>query len=362
MNITSYNVTDVGYHYIGLRVLAGLSSGASRAEQTTTIGRNIRKYVSDKALRLMLPEPRGTFETAGEKVCQELVHLQFARSLKGTYEITDEGKEALYLLNSQNHQKLRHVMAEAHLRTYDNLRMVVQNHLSSDGIWQPIVEIDKVKDPKYVTRLLEPTFGDEAGKHADQKSSTLLNGNSKKLEDVLRKLILEKTLPDIRISVPMFRSLCDRLVSLRLLNLMKVSLQGCEFDKSYTSCVLQAPPQDWYVPLRVNLNSGEFFLIYLCEPDMANAETREELLGAIYRAFELLTPTAGYFSLPEVRDNVCENLKIPEAAFDDGLNRILDLDPRPVTVGLQYEGITGRRKPLVRVRDSTHIYNLIRRS
>ena len=24
MNITSYNVTDVGYHYIGLRVLNGL--------------------------------------------------------------------------------------------------------------------------------------------------------------------------------------------------------------------------------------------------------------------------------------------------------------------------------------------------
>ena len=82
MNITSYNVTDVGYHYIGLRVLSGLPVGASRTEQTDTIGRSIRKYVSDKALRLMLPEPRGTFETAGEKVCQELVHMQFAKSLK----------------------------------------------------------------------------------------------------------------------------------------------------------------------------------------------------------------------------------------------------------------------------------------
>ena len=34
MNITSYNVTDVGYHYIGLRVLAGLTQIARRDEQT----------------------------------------------------------------------------------------------------------------------------------------------------------------------------------------------------------------------------------------------------------------------------------------------------------------------------------------
>ena len=33
MNITSYNVTDVGYHYIGLRVLGRLPSNTRRDEQ-----------------------------------------------------------------------------------------------------------------------------------------------------------------------------------------------------------------------------------------------------------------------------------------------------------------------------------------
>ena len=362
MNITSYNVTDVGYHYIGLRVLAGLPTGTSRAEQTGAISRNIRKYVSDKALRLMLPEPRGIFETAGEKVCHELVHLQFARSLKGTYEITDAGKEARLLLDSQRHQELRRIMVAAHLRTYDNLRTVVQKHLSVDGIWQPVVEMDKIKDRGYVARLLEPTFGDEASEQAEQELSTLTNGSSRKLEDALRKQVLGKILPQIRMSVPIFKSLCDRLVSLRLLNLTKVNRLGCDFDKSYTPCALESPPHHWYAPLKVKLNSGESFLIYLCEPDMADTETKEELLKATCRAFEFLTPTAGYFSLPDVRDNVCEHLRIPDAAFDEGLNRILDLDPRPVSVGLQYEGITGRRKPLVRERGSTQIYNLIRRA
>ena len=50
MNISSYNITDVGYHYIGLRVLGNLPSTARREEQTETVSRSVRKYVSDKAL------------------------------------------------------------------------------------------------------------------------------------------------------------------------------------------------------------------------------------------------------------------------------------------------------------------------
>ena len=115
LNITSFNVTDVGYHLIGLRVLAGLATNARREEQTATIARNVRKYVNDKALRLMLPEPRGTFETVGKKVSQELVHLQFAKSLRGAYEVTDAGRFILKLLDNREYQELRRVMVEAHV-------------------------------------------------------------------------------------------------------------------------------------------------------------------------------------------------------------------------------------------------------
>ena len=62
VNITSYNVTDVGYHYIGLRVIASLSTDASRDLQITTISRNVLKYASDKALRLMFPAKEVTFK------------------------------------------------------------------------------------------------------------------------------------------------------------------------------------------------------------------------------------------------------------------------------------------------------------
>ena len=362
MNITSYNVTDVGYHYIGLRVLAGLPSSARREEQTGTISRNVRKYVSDKALRLMLPEPRGTFETAGEKICQELVHLKFVKSVKGAYELTDEGNGVLDLLNSRQNQELRRVMARSHLRTYDNLRLVVKKHLELEAIWRPVVNAERAVNKDFITRLLAPTFSDEAAGEAHRVLSTLNGSNLKKLGDTLGNIVLRKAAPEMRIGVPMFRAMCDRLVSLRLLNQMRDDLGGCEFLKTYTPCVAESPPNDWYVSLDVRLSSGELFPIYFCEPDMTIPGTRERFLNAVFKAFEVLTPTAGYYDLPEVRDNVSERLRIPEAAFDEGLNRILDLDLCPLTVGLQYEGTTGRRKPLVRDRGSTQIYNLIRRA
>jgi len=84
MKISSYNINDVAYHYIGIRVLDGLAGeNTSRSDQLAAISRNAYKYVSDKALRLMLPEPRGTYEAIGEKICQELVHMNFARSIRG---------------------------------------------------------------------------------------------------------------------------------------------------------------------------------------------------------------------------------------------------------------------------------------
>ncbi len=362
MNITSYNVTDVGYHLIGLRVLSGLPANTQRHEQTETISRSIRKYVNDKALRLMLPEPRGTFETAGEKVCQELTHLQFAKSIKGAYQLTEKGNKVLDLLNSRENKELRRVMVEAHLRTYDNLRLVVSKHLDMDAVWRPVVSRDRPDEENYIASLLAPTFGLFAKAKAEQTISEINSDSPGKLEDALGRLVLRKIAPEMRIGVPMFRSMCDRLVSLRLLNQMRLKSesQGTEFLKTYTPCVKTDPPNDWYVYLDVRLDSGEEFPIYFCEPDMTSEKVLEKLIEAVHKAFHTLTPMAGYFDLPEVRDLVNEQLNIPEAAFDEGLNRVLDLDPCPFTVGLKYEGTTGRRKPLVRDRGSTQIYNLIR--
>ena len=93
---------------------------------------------------------------------------------------------------------------------------------------------------------------------------------------------------------------------------------------------------------------------------MAESGNQNILLDAIDNAMLALTPIAGYHDIPDLRDTVCENLRIPEAAFDDGLNRLLDRTPSPLSVGFHYEKISANRKPLVR-RQTNQLHNLIRR-
>lgn len=360
MRITSYNVTDVSYHYIGLRVVAGLPSTARREEQITTISHNILKYVNDRALRFMLPEPRGTFESIGEKVCQELVHFRFARLIRGAYELTDMGRYALDLLNQKKHVELRRLMITVHLQTYDNLRMVVQKHLEAGAIWQPIVDAAQLGNEGYIRSLLAPTFGDETASVYREIVVSLQGANPKKTESLLRERILQKISPGD--NVALFRALCDRLISLRLLNARKVNQQGGDFLKNYSPCILNTPCYPWHVRLDVTLTTNDIFSLYLSEPDFTDEATLERLRKAIDEVFGMLTPHGGYYDLPEVRDTVCDQLKIPEAAFDEGMSRLLELTPSPLTTGLHYENISARRKPLARPGESLQLYNLIRRS
>jgi len=357
MKINSYNITDISYHYIGLRVLAGTPSSARREEQTNTISRSVLKYVSDRALRLMLPEPKGTFETVGEKICQELVHLKFAQSIKGAYRLSDDGRYALNLLNEGKVVDLRRLMAIVHLKTYDNLRAVVQKYLDEKYIWMPIIEAKQLATEDYI-QLLKPTFNGDARTVAESILEKVQNKNPKKIEDALRESILHKVFPDLKISVPLFRSFCDRLVSLRLLNIKRV--KG-EFAKSYSPCAINFPSNDWYVTLHVPIASDEIFKFYFCEPDMSKNSVQDKLITALDKAFSELPSEAGYYDLPDIRDFVCEYLRIPEAAFDEGINYLLDRKPAILTAGLHYEGISGRRKPLSRNRGTTQIYNLLRR-
>src|SRR5947207_6145459 len=112
----------------------------------------------------MLPEPKGTFETVGEKVCHELVHFKFVNSTRVSYELTDEGRRVLSLLDERKFIELRRVMACVHLRTYDNLRLVLQRHLELGSIWRPVVEVGRLAKQAYIVHLLEPTFNGDAQK------------------------------------------------------------------------------------------------------------------------------------------------------------------------------------------------------
>jgi len=225
----------------------------------------------------------------------------------------------------------------------------------------PVVEARNINKGTGIVDYLYPTFGEDAANIAASVTEQLERVTASKMEDALRTVILRHVFPDIKASVALSRSIFDRLVSLRLLNIMKKVDGDCEFAKSYSPCRLNAAEDNWHTELTINLPNHQEYELFFAEPDMSDPEMQHNLLKAIDQSLEKLVPKAGYYDLPELRDLACEKLLIPEAAFDEGVNVLLDQQPAPVTVGLTYEGISARRKPLIRSRESKQIFNLVRR-
>lgn len=365
MNISSYNVTDVTYHYIGLRVLDGIPRSTQRTEQIEAVANNVRKFVSDRNQRLMIAAPGTSYRGTAEKICTELEQFCFVQSqgktAGGRYDLTESGRHVLDLMAEQNAVALRRLMAVTHLQTYDNLRNVVQNHIITGPVWRPIeVNAEHIGQAGYLETLLTPTFGGDAASVAAAIYAEHGEQTPSKIRDALHAKVIKQFLPEQRMGVANFRGLCARLTTLRLLNLRYATVKGCKFHKTYSPCTVETTPHKWYTPLAVPLSNGETYRILFCEPDMAESGNQDILLNAIDHAMRQLSPIAGYHDIPDLRDTVCEALLIPEAAFDDGLNRLLDRTPSPLSVGFHYDGISANRKPLVR-RQTNQLHNLIRR-
>ena len=361
MNITSYNIGDVTFHYVALRVLRKLPERTEKARQFELISQSIYGHVCSRSLRLMLPEPKGTFRAAGEKVCRELAHFGFVHAQKGRpYGLTETGLEALDLLETKQYTDLRRLMAQVHLTTYDNLRAVLLFHLDGKSVWRPVVEEARLGEKDYIRRLLAPSLGERSGSCAASAVEFENAQGAKSVESILTGTILTHVFGGFPMRTALFRAICDRLGSLRLLNARRDKRDSCEFNKTYSPCRSEANARSWYSPLEVSTGEGGP-TVYLSEPDMEDRECQDAVLSALDTAFQELPSQGGYHSIPDLRDFVCERLMIPEAAFDEAVNALLDR-PKPVlSAGLGYELITAQRKPIVRKRSGTQLHNLLRR-
>ena len=130
----------------------------------------------------MLPEPKGTFNTIGEKICRELVHFKLATSIKNAFEITEKGKYILELLSNKNYIELRRVMVKLHLETYENLRLILESHWKRDYIYFPIVDSRDIIDKEYVISLLKPNFDVNVNKIVNNLWEKIENEKPKNIE------------------------------------------------------------------------------------------------------------------------------------------------------------------------------------
>ena len=362
MNITSYNIGDVTFHYVALRVLRKLPERTEKARQFELISQSIYGHVCSRSLRLMLPEPKGTFRAAGEKVCRELAHFGFVHAQKGRpYGLTKTGLEVLDLLETKQYTDLRRLMARVHLGTYDNLRAVFLFHLDGKSVWRPVVEEVRLGEKDYIHRLLAPSLGERSASCVASAVEFDIAQGAKSIESVLTGAILAHLFGDFPMRTALFRAICDRLGSLRLLNARRDQRDSCEFNRTYSPCRSQTDVHSWHSPLKVSNGVGGAPTVFLSEPDMDDSDCQDAVLSALDAAFQELPSQGGYHAIPDLRDFVCERLMIPEAAFDEAVNALLDRTKPVLSAGLGYELITAQRKPIVRKRSGTQLHNLLRR-
>lgn len=348
MNITSYNLTDVSYHYVGLRVVKA-SSGESRDRLAERIGTAVQKLVMDRALRLMLPAPRGTFSSVGEKVLNELKHFGLTESAEKSIRLSEAGYAAWKLLENRQFVELRRLFARLHVETYTNLWAVVEYLASGQVLLRPIKD---GLDPSRLSIAWKTFLPWEADSALLSEKITV-----KTAEDAITNRLLKRHFPKAKLTVPIFRSMCDRLASLRLINQSRIIENEMDAFIVYGTCS-NLKTADWHRELHFAAG-GEMRALFLSEFALNSIGARAALLHALDVAFKSLKPEGGFFDLPDVRDRVCFALRIPEASFDEALVELLEESDSPVSMGLRYDRITGRRKPLTR-QPGNQIFNLVR--
>ena len=158
-------------------------------------------------------------------------------------------------------------MACVHLETYDNLRAVTLKHLDQVHLaaHSRNVQAGTKRIPREVAgAILWGKGGFPCGCHSGKPPRGWHEKGGEKIEDALQSRVIAQALPGVRVTVPLFRSIADRSVSLRLLNIARdaTTIKGCDFLKSYSPCVENAPPHSWYTPLSVNPSATPPFMIY----------------------------------------------------------------------------------------------------
>jgi hypothetical protein len=297
----------------------------------------------------MLPAPRGTFSSVGEKVLNELRHFALTESQDKRVILSVKGSEALQLLQKSRFTELRRLFVQLHLETYDNLLAVVEYLASGAVVLRPMKENLDLTQLTALARSYLPWEGDKISFDTDL--------TPQKAEELITTRLLEHCFPNAKLTVPIFRSMCDRLASLRLINQSRVSKDGADGFAIYGTCS-NARNAEWDVELSFTIGHS-VRLLFLSEFSLDKKGAWKALASALERAFHELKPEGGFYDLPDVRDRVCLELRIPEAAFDNAVSEMLDSPNPPISLGLRYERITGRRKPMVR-QPGNQIFNLIR--
>jgi hypothetical protein len=381
-NITSYNVNDIALYYQAISRISDSPLNLSVAMET--VRKRLVEYLEHRRAELSLPPARGEFNSLGEKVIAELRQMGFVESYDGQVRLTSSGRNIKEELSSGKGRQARWLILARMIETFDNLRSFLSCITPPEGrtLSLPIpralesdVELDETslrnvegvelkgvcaawtdwcKTNKRLD-LIPSSFEIRAGELFEQSRDKSIGG---RITNVVQQLVLDQVTGGTIKRVSIYRTLRDRLRTAGALSSWVRYVPEVPLAlETVFSCLNVGPPyedKEW-VKLDVRIGSHP---VYIHEPPYEALEPK--LQSALEQAAASLAPRAGYYRVYEIRDRVCEALRISEGVFNAAFVRLYRTQPGLMTLGVDYETITAKRLPIeIREGNKSDSFNLV---
>lgn len=180
-----------------------------------------------------------------------------------------------------------------------------------------------------------------------------------RIKNVVQQLVLEQATDGIVSKMVIYRTLRDRLSSAGAINSRTQVIGSAIAIECIYSCLHIGPPADadptTWIQLEVPRSAQPIF-VHEPEPE----QIAERLFNELRKATSALVPRAGYYRIYELRDRICETLRISQGVFDSAFLYLYKSKQGEISLGVDYETITARRLPIeVRDHGRSEFFNLL---
>ncbi len=385
-NITHFNVSDVALYYQGLAALTELPIATSVAAEE--IRRRAVTYVERRRAMFSLPSLRGQSDSLGEKILLDLRQMNLANVSENKVKLTGLGRVVIDMLKNGEGRRARLAILGRLVETYDNAAILCATVTPPSGkpLYVPIPrvaseQIDDEEDDGE-TSLVSTNMESLCAAWADwckenkrtdlmpedlkEKAEALIEastdkrGFAGKARNALAQLVVGAATNGRISKAPIYRTIRDRLSTAGALNAVIRPVPNTPLSVEVVfSCMNIGRPanhaEEWQ-PLGAKLMLNDDIWVHEAAPERLG----ESVLVAMQAARQLVIERAGYYRIYELRDNVCESLRLSQGMFDSVFVHLYRTRPGLMTLGFDYEKITAKRLP-IEIRDgaSSNLFNLV---
>lgn len=383
-NITSFNVSDAALYYQAIALIGSTPMDRTTAEEE--VRRRLVTFLERRRAVFSLPPLRGEMTTLGEKVLLELRQMGLVSSVDDHVSLTAAGQAIAEKLRGGRGRDARLAVAARMIESFDNVGSLCTGLTPPQGrpLYLPLARAiaEEVVDEEEGEARVAPddlTLVCESWREwcrvekrpdllpadFEQRTKELIEasrdkgGFASKARNAMAQLVLDAATRGVVARPAVFRTIRDRLSSVGAINSVIREIVGKPLAVEVVfSCLhLGKPPQnsrEWQ-PIPAKL-AGQEVWIHESEPEVL----ADVVLASMRAAMKTLTERAGYYRIYEVRDRVCESLRLSQGMFDSVFTYLYRNRPGLMTLGVDYEKITAKRLPIeVRDGNTSSLFNLV---